>query len=77
MSEWQSMMIPIRLKCSRFTIEPLHLECKDFANAIRTGVQPRAHGGAGVEVVRILAQVQKVLEEQETRLSIVPNLQFV
>ena len=58
-------------------VEPLHLECKDFANAIRTGVQPRAHGGAGVEVVRILAQVQKVLEEQETRLSIVPNLQFV
>ncbi len=55
-------------------VEPLHLECQDFANAIRTGVQPRAHGGAGVEVVRILTQAQKVLEEQQTRLAIVANL---
>jgi len=43
-------------------VEPLHLECEDFANAIRTGVQPRAHGGVGVEVVRILTQAQEALE---------------
>jgi predicted dehydrogenase len=46
-------------------VEPLHLECEDFANAIATGVQPRAHGGVGVEVVRILAAAQEVLEKQE------------
>jgi predicted dehydrogenase len=57
-------------------VEPLHLECEDFANAIRTGVQPRAHGGVGVEVVRILAQAQEALEEQETRLAIITNRQF-
>jgi len=46
-------------------IEPLHLECEDFANAIRTGVPPRAHGGIGLEVVRILAAAQEALEQQE------------
>jgi predicted dehydrogenase len=46
-------------------VEPLHLECEDFANAISTGTQPRAHGGVGVEVVRILAAAQEVLEKQE------------
>lgn len=45
-------------------IEPLHLECEDFANAIRTGAQPRAHGGVGLEVVRILAKAQEALELQ-------------
>jgi len=48
-------------------IEPLHLECEDFANAIRTGGQPRAHGGVGLEVVRVLAAVQEALEMQEGR----------
>lgn len=46
-------------------MEPLRLECEDFANAIRTGTQPRAHGGAGLEVVRVLEAAQKVLDEQE------------
>jgi predicted dehydrogenase len=46
-------------------IEPLRLECEDFANAILTGVQPRAHGGVGLEVVRILATAQELLEMQE------------
>jgi predicted dehydrogenase len=46
-------------------IEPLRLECEDFAHAIRTGEQPRAHGGVGLEVVRVLARVQEVLEQQE------------
>jgi len=47
-------------------IEPLQLECEDFVNAIRTGTQPRAHGGVGLEVVRILAAAQKLLDAQET-----------
>lgn len=42
-------------------VEPLRLECADFANAIRTGAQPRAHGGVGLEVVRILAAAQETL----------------
>ncbi len=46
-------------------IEPLRLECEDFANAIRTGAQPRAHGGVGLAVVRVLAAAQAVLEKQE------------
>jgi len=46
-------------------VEPLRLECEDFANAISTGTQPRAHGGVGLEVVRILAAAQEVLEKQE------------
>src|SRR5215470_9302916 len=46
-------------------IEPLRLECEDFANAIRTGMQPRANGGAGLRVVQILAAAQEVLEPQE------------
>jgi predicted dehydrogenase len=45
-------------------IEPLHLECEDFANAILQRTRPRAHGGVGLEVVRILAAVQETLEQQ-------------
>ena len=48
-------------------IEPLRLECEDFANAIRTGEQPRAHGRVGLEVVRVLAAAQHMLEEQVKR----------
>jgi len=47
-------------------IEPLQLECEDFVNAVRTGTQPRAHGGVGLEVVRILAAAQKLLDAQGT-----------
>ena len=52
-------------------VEPLHLECEDFANAIRTGTQPRAHGGVGVEVVRVLERAQEVLEKQERQRAVV------
>lgn len=50
-------------------IEPLRLECEDFAHAIRTGEQPRTHGGVGLEVVRVLAEVQEVLEAQEKQVA--------
>ncbi|HLI90998.1 MAG TPA: Gfo/Idh/MocA family oxidoreductase [Ktedonobacteraceae bacterium] len=46
-------------------IEPLRLECEDFAEAIRTGSQPRASGEVGLAVVRVLAAVQEALERQE------------
>lgn len=49
-------------------VEPLRLECEDFANAIRQGVQPRANGVVGLEVVRVLAKVQEELEKQEEKL---------
>jgi len=46
-------------------IEPLRLECEDFANSIRHGTQPRAHGGVGLAVVQVLAAAQKALEKQK------------
>jgi predicted dehydrogenase len=46
-------------------IEPLHLECEDFANAIRTGTKPRASGEVGLAVVKVLAAAQEVLQRQE------------
>ncbi len=42
-------------------IEPLRLECEDFAHAIRTGEQPRANGQSGLEVVKILTAAQESL----------------
>lgn len=45
-------------------IEPLHLECEDFANAIRTGTKPRASGEVGLEVVKVLTAAQEALERQ-------------
>ena len=50
-------------------MEPLHLECEDFANAIRTRTQPRANGGVGLEVVRILAAAQEALEHQQGQIT--------
>jgi predicted dehydrogenase len=46
-------------------IEPLRLECEDFANSIRLGAQPRAHGRVGLEVVRVLAAAQEALDMQK------------
>ena len=46
-------------------VEPLRLECEDFAQAIRTGRPPRASGEVGLEVVRVLAAVQEALEHRE------------
>src|SRR5258706_15532375 len=52
-------------------IEPLRLECEELANAIRLGTQPRAHAGVGLEVVRVLAAAQEVLEKQEGQITTV------
>jgi predicted dehydrogenase len=45
-------------------MEPLRLECEDFAHAIRTGEQPAANGRTGLEVVKILAAAQESLRER-------------
>ena len=47
--------------------EPLLLECEDFVQAIRTGRSPRASGEAGLEVVRVLAEVQAIQYQQAAR----------
>jgi predicted dehydrogenase len=47
-------------------MEPLHLECEDFAHAIRTGEEPCSNGRVGLEVVRVLAAAQEVLQAQKT-----------
>ncbi|GCF08224.1 Gfo/Idh/MocA family protein [Dictyobacter arantiisoli] len=51
-------------------IEPLRLECEDFAHAIRTGEQPRASGDAGLAVVRVLEAAQTALSRQEVATSL-------
>jgi predicted dehydrogenase len=48
-------------------VEPLHLECEDFATAIRTGRSPRADGKVGLEVVRVLAAAEAALMKQEAQ----------
>ena len=45
-------------------IEPLRLECEDFVNAIRLGVQPCARGGVDLAVVQVLVVAQEALERQ-------------
>jgi predicted dehydrogenase len=57
-------------------IEPLRLECEDFANAMCTGTQPRANGGVGLAVVEVLAAAQKALEEREGESVAITNATF-
>lgn len=45
-------------------VEPLRLECEDFVHSIRSGLPPRACGEVGLEVVRVIAEAQKRIEEQ-------------
>jgi len=52
-------------------IEPLRLECEDFAYCIRTKEQPRAHGGVGLEVVRVLETAEKVMGERKSQSTLV------
>jgi len=46
-------------------VEPLRLECEDFANAIRTGASPRANGDAGLQVVKVLESAHEWLAEHD------------
>ncbi len=46
-------------------MEPLRLECEDFAHAIRTGEQPEANGRIGLEVVRMLTAAQASLRTRQ------------
>jgi predicted dehydrogenase len=46
-------------------MEPLRLECEDFARSIRTGEQPEANGRIGLEVVRLLTAAQASLRERQ------------
>ncbi len=52
-------------------IEPLHLECEDFANSIRTGTKPRASGEVGLAVVKVLAAAQEALLRSTKQNSVV------
>ena len=49
-------------------VEPLRLECEDFAHAIRTGEPPDASGEVGVEVVKMLAAAQESLRTRTAEL---------
>ena len=44
-------------------MEPLRLECEDFANAIRLATPPRANARVGAAVVRILAGAQESVRQ--------------
>ncbi len=56
-------------------MEPMHLECEDFVNAIRTKEEPHSNGKFGLEVVRILAAAQEVQQAQEEQQALVRTLQ--
>ena len=51
-------------------VEPLALELRDFAEAIRTGSQPRSNMDLGVEVVRMIEAVDQSLDQGGARISI-------
>src|SRR5919109_4354110 len=42
--------------------EPLRIECRHFAECVRTGAEPRSDGESGLRVVRVLEQLQRSLE---------------
>ncbi len=46
-------------------MEPLRLECEDFARSIRTGDQPEANGRIGLEVVRLLTAAEASLRKRQ------------
>jgi predicted dehydrogenase len=43
--------------------EPLRIECREFAECVRDGREPRSDGHSGVRVVRVLEALQRSLEE--------------
>lgn len=54
------------------SVEPLRLECEDFANAVRKGVAPRANGVVGLAVVRILAAAEQSLRSGGSEIALEP-----
>jgi predicted dehydrogenase len=50
--------------------EPLALELRDFADAIRTGGQPRSNADLGVEVVRMIEAVDRSLDHSGARVTL-------
>jgi predicted dehydrogenase len=55
--------------------EPLSLELQDFANAIRTGEEPRSSLALGVEIVATIELATASLERNGTPLSLAPALE--
>jgi predicted dehydrogenase len=55
--------------------EPLSLELQDFANAIRTGEEPRSSLALGVEIVATIELATASLERNGAPLSLVPSLE--
>ena len=55
--------------------EPLSLELQDFANAIRTGEEPRSSLALGVEIVAAIELATASLERNGTPLSLAPALE--
>jgi predicted dehydrogenase len=54
------------------SVEPLRLECEDFANAVRKSVAPRANGVVGLAVVRILAAAEQSLRSGGSEIALEP-----
>ena len=50
--------------------EPLALELRDFADAIRTGGQPRSNIALGIEVVRMIEAVDRSLDQGGARIAL-------
>jgi predicted dehydrogenase len=49
--------------------EPLRLECQHFVDCVANGTTPRSDGHDGLNVVRVLEQMQRSLEQGGTPLS--------
>jgi predicted dehydrogenase len=45
-------------------LEPLRVECEHFVECVRTGARPRSDGASGLRVVRVLADLQRSLDEE-------------
>ena len=53
--------------------EPLGLELADFANAVRTGSEPRSHAHFGLEVVRAIEAAEQSLRQGGAPVSLEPS----
>jgi predicted dehydrogenase len=49
--------------------EPLRIECRHFAECVRTGVQPRSDAASGLRVVRVLEALQQALDARAARVA--------